>query len=152
MSQWYSNLIWPELLGEDLESEQYEQQPELPDENWSLWRQQISAEAEALLRKSGCAALLTWVAWGTEPYEDAPEPKWVSPDQLLEAVASARRLMTSSASRAVVIEAYHDFSERGKSVDVQFLDDLAAIEQKAMWAKSLGKQQLSFNTFHSGSG
>jgi hypothetical protein len=156
MSQWSASLVWLEFLqqsdGEnDDQLKEYLTQPEFADENWALWRNEVLEDLELRLRDGGCTAILAWVAWGGVEMKDALEPRWVSPDDLVGAVAELRALMRNPADTALVLRDYEDYGSRGKPKEELFAEDLAVIEAKALWAKRLGKSLVSFDVNHSGS-
>ena len=156
MSQWSASLVWPEFLQEDPERNdtqlsEYLEQPEFADENWALWRNDVLEDVDLRLRSTGCAAVLAWAAWGGTLMEDAPEPRWVSPDDLISAVAALRALMENAVDGALIVRDYEDYGNRGKPKEEQFAEDLAVVEAKARWAKSRGRLLVSFDVNHSGS-
>lgn len=148
MSGWHATLVWPEFLQDDETDVQFQEwlgQPEFADENWALWRNEILEDVDALLRHAGCAPMLTWAACCGVLTKDAVEPRWVSPDDLIAAVAAARSLMENPASAAIILRDYEDYGERGKPKEQSFTEDLAIIEAKARWARDRAHLVVSFD-------
>jgi hypothetical protein len=132
-------LIWPSLLEDGAELSLCLSQPEFRDENWAVWR--FRMEGDEAISRAGARALLAYTADGVPP----DQIEWVTPDELLDAAERLMQQITvDDPDLADTLWEYEDFSARGASPKQALLDDLEVVRQKAIWAKSLGKEKVCF--------
>jgi hypothetical protein len=132
-------LVWPEVEDNHQELLLCMKQPDFKDDNWGVWRFRVDGD-ESLVR-AGCKALLAYTSDGLP----ADQVEWVSPSELLGAVAALEKAIAQNdGSIADALWEYEDCGGRGKPEMEALLEDLEVIRQKAIWAEGLGKTRLTF--------